>query len=167
MDIAIICSRMIQGESISEIAADLGVNVETMRGFCSRPENEQLFARAKQLSAEAWLERGLKYALTSPRDPVEIQRARLLEQHCARRAALYDPAGYSERLKIDQTVTISPLQRAFEALAANGSYIPIGQGSTIESTAVLVPPEACAVCGGGGLDEGCPLCGVMPHHSAA
>ena len=57
-----------------------------------------------EASAEAWLDRGLG-VLTDAKDMLEVHRARAIEQHCARRAAIRNPQRYGDRQQIDHNVT--------------------------------------------------------------
>jgi predicted transcriptional regulator len=92
LDLDSVLERMESGESQREIAASLGISESTLRGHLNA--NEEIAARsarARQESAEAWLDRGMKYLEDAPGSSEEIQRARALAQECARRAAIRNP----------------------------------------------------------------------------
>lgn len=87
-----ICERIETGESQAEIAVSIGVSVGSLSGFLARPEHVEQSARAREKSAEAWMDRGLqplKQALTDK--SIDASAARAYEQACARRAALRNP----------------------------------------------------------------------------
>ena len=55
---------------------------------------------AMTASAESWTDRGLQALQEAPADQAEIARARAIEQHCARRAAIRNPQ-YRDKADID------------------------------------------------------------------
>jgi len=91
------------GQSQTEIARNLNISVASLNTYIhSRPEWS---ARAKQIyqeSAESWIDRGHAYLVEAPSDNAEIQRARALEQHCARRAAIRNPR-YRDNVSVEHT----------------------------------------------------------------
>ena len=91
------------GQSQTEIARNLNISVASLNGYIhSRPEWS---ARAKQIyqeSAESWIDRGHAYLVEAASDNAEIQRARALEQHCARRAAIRNPR-YRDNVSVEHT----------------------------------------------------------------
>ncbi len=91
--------RIEAGESQREIAAIFGVAVSTLNEHLNKPENAERSARARSISAESWLDRGLAYVLDENIDPA---RARIVAQECARRAAIRNPA-YRESSKTELT----------------------------------------------------------------
>jgi len=97
-DLDAILSRIADGESQAEIARSLGVAPSTLSEYLNKPEHAERSARARSLSAEAWLDRGLQALTDAPADSNEIARARAIAQECARRAAIRNPQ-YSERHK--------------------------------------------------------------------
>lgn len=87
-----ICERIESGESQDEISASLKVGAATLSRWLDLPGHSEQSARARERSAEAWLDRGikpLKQALTDKK--VDAAAARAYEQACARRAALRNP----------------------------------------------------------------------------
>jgi transcriptional regulator with XRE-family HTH domain len=95
------------GKTQREIAADIGVEVSTInRWIHASDELAEQSARARVLSAEAWTDRGLQALEDAPPDAVEIARARAIEQHCARRAAIRNPA-YREGHNVAATGTLA------------------------------------------------------------
>lgn len=105
-----IWSRIESGDSQAEIARDLGVVPSTLSELLNKPEHAERSARARELSAEAWLDRGLRALEEAPADSNEIARARAIAQECARRAAIRNPR-YSEK-------------RVHEVSGPNGGAIP-------------------------------------------
>ncbi len=92
-----LCEQIVSGLSQSEIAEKAGVGLTTLLRFLDRPENVEHSARAREHSAEAWLDRGmqpLQQALTNK--AIDASAARAYEQACARRAALRN-ARYVEK----------------------------------------------------------------------
>jgi len=91
------------GQSQTEIARNLNISVASLNGYIhSRPEWS---ARAKQVyqeSAESWIDRGHAYLVEAASDNAEIQRARALEQHCARRAAIRNPR-YRDKVDVQHS----------------------------------------------------------------
>lgn len=109
-DLEAIWSRIESGDSQAEIARDLGVVPSTLSELLNKPEHAERSARARELSAEAWLDRGLAALEQAPADSNEIARARAIAQECARRAAIRNPR-YSEK-------------RVHEVSGPNGGAIP-------------------------------------------
>ena len=89
--------RIEAGESQREIAS-FGV-AGTLNEHLNKPENAERSARARSISAESWLDRGLAYVLDENTD---LARARIVAQECARRAAIRNPA-YRESSKTELT----------------------------------------------------------------
>jgi hypothetical protein len=71
-------------------------------------------------SAESWLDRGLQALTAAASDNVEIQRARAIEQHCARRAAIRNPQ-YRDRTGPD--INIDARRQSLSIVS-----VPTGQG---------------------------------------
>ena len=99
-----ILDRIRGGESQSEIARALHVHVSTLNRYLNEPSRTEETEAAKRDSAESWLDRGTD-GLEDARgkDAVAVQWARANEQHCARRAAIRNPARYSEKHGIEVT----------------------------------------------------------------
>lgn len=104
LDLEDILNRIEGGESQSEIAETYGVHASTLSRFLNADENAQQSARARQSSAEAWLDKGLAVISSSLQrgGDVDPSAARAYAQECARRAAIRNPA---YRDKVDTTVT--------------------------------------------------------------
>lgn len=112
--------RIAGGESQAEIAAALGIGAATLnRWLHSTPERSARARSAMAMSAETWLDRGLDALATAPPDAVEIARARAIEQHCARRAAIRDPARYGNRTTLAGDAE-SPLTVTVQRLTGEG-----------------------------------------------
>jgi DNA-directed RNA polymerase subunit N (RpoN/RPB10) len=109
-----ICQRIESGESQSEIAESLGLAVSKLNEFINRPDHAERSARARQLSAEAWYDRGFNALVNADRDQAEIARARAIEQHCARRAAIRNPQ-YRDKQDVNATlsggITVERIER--------------------------------------------------------
>lgn len=97
-DIEDVLARIASGESQAEIARSLNIGASTLsERLSATPEIAERSARARSISAEAWLDRGLDYVLNENND---ANRARIVAQECARRAALRNPA-YREKQAVD------------------------------------------------------------------
>lgn len=113
-----ILARITEGESQAEIARSLGVGATTLHDWLSANDSiAERSARARLSSAESWLDRGHAYLVEAERDPAEIARARALEQHCARRASIRNPA-YRDKQDIAHSGTIA-VSLAAELAALN------------------------------------------------
>lgn len=104
-----------RGGSQYEISRDLGVSVGSLNGWLHATPERSVRARAAMASsAEAWVDRGHQYLVEAPGDAVEIARARALEQHCARRAAIRNPRRYGDKLDVQHggevNITISAVE---------------------------------------------------------
>jgi transcriptional regulator with XRE-family HTH domain len=88
-----ICERIEAGESQAELAESLGVSPSVLSRWLNRPENAQRSARAREESAESWLDRGLgKLELACDKaSGIDASAARAYAQECARRAAIRNP----------------------------------------------------------------------------
>lgn len=98
-----IIQRIEDGDTQAEIAEYYGVAPSSVtRLLQSSPEVAERSARARAMSAESWLDRGLKALTDAPADSNEIARARAIAQECARRAAIRNPQ-YSEKQRHEVT----------------------------------------------------------------
>jgi hypothetical protein len=98
-----VCAQIIEGRSYREIAGDLGIGTMTLCDWLNRDEESRVqSARARSLSAEAWLDKGLDVVASalSKSGDVDASAARAYAQECARRAAVRNP---QYREKIDNT----------------------------------------------------------------
>jgi transcriptional regulator with XRE-family HTH domain len=104
LDLEAILEQMEAGKSQTEIAEKLSIGIATLSTFLNRDENADRSARARQSSAEAWLDKGLAVIKSSLRKDGEIDAsaARAYAQECARRAAIRNP---QYREKLDQQIT--------------------------------------------------------------
>ena len=97
-----IVERIESGESQREVARSFGVSSSKLHYWLrSTVERSARIDEAMKLSAEGWLDRGLDAIIAADPDPAEIARARAIEQHCARRAAIRNPAGYGDKIDVN------------------------------------------------------------------
>lgn len=92
-DHEVICQRIESGESQAEIAASLNVSPALLSSWLNAEERAERSARAREMSAESWLDRGLK-ALEAALDKqgnTDASAAKAYAQECARRAAIRNP----------------------------------------------------------------------------
>ena len=85
-----VCARVLAGDTITDIVKGCGVSLCTFYSWVEREENKEAFARAKEKSAESWLDKGLKpleEALYKD-SGIDASAAKAYAQECARRAAL-------------------------------------------------------------------------------
>jgi hypothetical protein len=111
-------SQIINGVSQVQIAATLGIGASTLYDWINKtPDEAARFARAREASAEAWLDKGatvLEAALLDRR--YDSGAARALEQAYARRAAIRNP---QYREKRDNTLSApdgGPVGVRFDAI---------------------------------------------------
>jgi len=107
-----ICEQIEQGDSQAEIARGLGISCAALSAWLNNSANHERSARARSLSAEAWLDKGLaaiESALAKTGD-IDATAARAYAQECARRAALRNPR-YREQTahEITGSLTIKTL----------------------------------------------------------
>ena len=127
-----------RGESQASIALALHISVGTLSNWLNTPERLERSARARQASAEAWLDKGFNYLLQSLQrsSGIDSNAARALAQECARRAAIRNPA-YREKNETKLEVggvgggpvrtlaaTLTPEQAAAEYKALLGGTRP-------------------------------------------
>lgn len=88
-----VCERIENGESQAEIAKSIGVSPSTLSAWLNLPENAERSARAREASAESWLDRGLGKleAACDKSSGIDASAARAYAQECARRAAIRNP----------------------------------------------------------------------------
>ena len=100
--IELICQWIEAGKTQREIARDLGIDVSDLNRWLKEPDNDQHSARARQNSAESWLDRGLEAieAALDKESGKDAGAARAYEQACARRAAQRNPT-YRESQKVE------------------------------------------------------------------
>lgn len=114
-----ICQRIEAGETQREIAASYSLDVAALnRWLHATPEKDQRTARAKVISAEAWLDRGLEaVAQALPKSgQIDASAARAYAQECARRAAIRNPA-YRDGHKVEVSGQVSIADALREARA--------------------------------------------------
>ena len=94
--------RIENGDSMREIAGELGVSVGFIHGWLrSSVERSARVDAAMEMSAESWLDRGLNELTTAPDSKNALLKARAIEQHCARRAAIRNPKRYGDKISVD------------------------------------------------------------------
>lgn len=120
-----ILQRIESGESQASISLDLGVATGTLSAYLNSDTLCERSARARELSAEAWLDKGLAAIQSAlQRDSgIDSNAARAYAQECARRAAIRNPR-YNEKLKIEHSGKVQTNQALTEAellaIAAKG-----------------------------------------------
>ena len=104
MGIEKVCERIESGESQAEIARNLKVNAAILSAWLNRDDHAKRSARAREFSAEAWLDRGLEAVgrALQKKSGIDSTAARAYAQECARRAALRNPR-YVERTALEFT----------------------------------------------------------------
>ena len=93
-DNAELLEQVRDGATYRELGGKYGVNASTIcRWLAETPEIEQQSARAREDSAEAWLDRGLAVVESALRKDagIDASAARAYAQECARRAAIRNP----------------------------------------------------------------------------
>lgn len=100
-----VLSRIEGGESMSEIAGTLDVAVSVLwRWLRSTEERSARVDEAQRESAAGWLDRGLRtLERASTASKAGVQKARAIEQHCARRAAILNPK-FRDNVAVEATV---------------------------------------------------------------
>ena len=93
-----ICDRIASGESYAAIAESIGVSHGGLHNWLSLPAHIESSVRARTVSAEAWLDKGMKVleSSLSKSGDIDPAAARAIAQECARRAAIRNPQ-YNER----------------------------------------------------------------------
>lgn len=122
-----ICERIESGESQAEIARSIGVSPAWLSMWLNRPENAERSARAREMSAESWLDRGLEAlerALQKDGN-TDSTAAKAYAQECARRAAIRNPKyiektahQHSGGIKVQSVADLT--DKDLEAIAASG-----------------------------------------------
>lgn len=96
--------RLLDGKTYREMAAEFGVSASTVCAWLNADDLAERSARAREQSAEAWLDRGLEY-LESALDKEsgkDAGAARALAQECARRAAVRNPQ-YRDKQQLEHS----------------------------------------------------------------
>ena len=111
-----ILAKINGGLAQSEVAAEIGVSVGSLNGWLhENPERSARVRVAMASSAETWLDRGYAALRDAPGENAEIARARAIEQHCARRAAIRDPKRYGDKLSIGGADYLPPIKTMTDA----------------------------------------------------
>lgn len=99
-----ICELIASGETFANIGNRYGVGAVQLMEWLTRPDNAKKTARAREFSAEAWLDKGLDvvYSSLSKSGDVDPSAARAYAQECARRAAIRNRA-YGDRVVQEHT----------------------------------------------------------------
>lgn len=126
-----ICERIEAGETYRDLAASIGVGLWDVSKWLNTEKNQPQSARAREASAESWLDKGLDVISTAlPKDGgIDASAARAYAQECARRAAIRNPK-YRERtetavtgadggaIKVHDVTPLDGARRIAMALAA-------------------------------------------------
>jgi Mg-chelatase subunit ChlI len=104
-----VTSRVATGQSFVQIAHDLGISRSNLYVMLDKWADQDSSARdkidaAKQISAEAWLDKGLTVIESALRrdSGVDSNAARAYAQECARRAAIRNPL-YRDKVSVEHT----------------------------------------------------------------
>lgn len=133
IDMEDVLQRVESGESYLDIADALGISRSLLHiRLEETPEILALSARAKEKSAEAWLDKGLAVIASSlsKNGDIDASAARAYAQECARRAAIRNPR---YRDKVDQTLSApdgGPVRFAKEMSDAELAAIAAGKVSS-------------------------------------
>lgn len=101
LDEQTVIALIAEGATQRELAEKFGVRLSALNGWLHATEERSARAReAMMVSAEAWLDRGMQALMDAPPDNAEIARARAIEQHCARRAAIRNPRRYGDKIQV-------------------------------------------------------------------
>jgi hypothetical protein len=115
--------RYSNGETLTDIARALYVNVKTLTAFVNRFAQASEYAHAKECHAEAWADRGwntLQAGENEVLDSASVNLKRYKEQHCRWRAGIAN-SRYSEK----QSVELSgPNGGPIQAQSVVTVYIP-------------------------------------------
>ena len=104
-DLNAVLDRIMDGESQAEIARSIGLSPARLSELLSaNAEIAERSARARSISAEAWLDRGLAVIESSLKkeDGIDATAAKAYAQECARRAAIRNPV-YSDKQRHEVT----------------------------------------------------------------
>ncbi len=97
-----VLKRIENGESQADIAAAYGVDAAIISRLLNKDDDiSQRSARAREASAEAWLDKGYQNIMDAT-DAVGVAKARLIAQECARRAAIRNPA-YRDKQQLEHS----------------------------------------------------------------
>jgi transcriptional regulator with XRE-family HTH domain len=96
------------GMSQAQIAKEFNVSQPSLNAYLNNETYADRSARAKEISAEAWLDKGLQAieAAMLKAGPMDVQAARAYAQECARRAAIRNPQ-YREHSKVEHSGSVS------------------------------------------------------------
>ena len=104
-DLDAVLDRIMSGDSQAEIARDIGLSPARLSELLSADDEiAERSARARSISAEAWLDRGLAVIESSLKkeDGIDATAAKAYAQECARRAAIRNPT-YSDKQRHEVT----------------------------------------------------------------
>lgn len=104
-DLDAVLDRIMSGDSQAEIARDIGLSPARLSELLSADDEiAERSARARSISAEAWLDRGLAAVESAMQKDgnVDATAAKAYAQECARRAAIRNPQ-YSDKQRHEVT----------------------------------------------------------------
>lgn len=93
-----------RGTSMRELSEFWGIPVTSLWNELRDSGDVKRSARVESAmldSAEGWMDRGLRTLNAAPWDSAAVAKARAIEQHCARRAAVRNPRKFGDKLEID------------------------------------------------------------------
>jgi hypothetical protein len=119
-----VCSRIINGETMTAIAKSAGADMATLTVWLAADENRSARAREARIqAARAWDERATE-AIERAADPFELSKAKELAHHYRWRASKIAPRDYGDRVQHSGDEDGGPLQvvvRSFAIAQAPGA----------------------------------------------
>lgn len=109
MGIDELCDRIIDGESQTAIARDIGVSIATLIGWIASDTERSARAREARIASASSFSDKAAEELQGATDVFGLAKARELASHWRWRASKANPRDFGDKIEIDQRTTITDL----------------------------------------------------------
>ncbi len=104
-----ICERLKAGESITKIAASLGVGKTAVLTWLSADSDRSAQARNSRSDAAMMYDERAEELIEDAKDPFQLAKAREQAQHLRWRASKVNPASYGDKVELTADLTIKTM----------------------------------------------------------
>lgn len=104
-----LCGRVINGDSQTAIARELGIGVSTISDWIAADPERSARVREARISAARTFSEKAELVIAEASDPFALAKAKELAHHYRWQASKASPREYGDKLEIEQKTTITDL----------------------------------------------------------